>query len=133
MFIGEYYHAIDAKGRIVIPSTFRDAFADNRLMVTNGFDGCLNIYIYDEFKDLVKGISPLPTGEKKERDDMRRFFSKAMECKIDSQNRINLSNSLISLAELNKQCVFFGANNHIELWSSERWEAYMDNLNSTNN
>ncbi|MFV0255767.1 MAG: division/cell wall cluster transcriptional repressor MraZ [Erysipelotrichaceae bacterium] len=130
MFMGEYFHTIDAKGRIVIPARFRDAFSTN-LVTTKGFDGCLNIYTKDQFQKIAEKLSSLPNTKREARNYIRLFLSKAMECEIDGQNRINLSKSLILEAQLAKQCVFIGAADHIELWSTEKWENWEANNNAS--
>ncbi len=128
MFMGEFYHSIDAKGRIVIPSRFRDFFPTDKLVVTKGFEGCLNIYTIEQFSKIAEKLQALPSTKKDARDYMRIFLSKASECEIDGQNRINISSGLIRLANLTKQCVYIGVNDHVELWSTDNWEAYNDSI-----
>lgn len=125
MFMGEYNHTIDEKGRIVIPARFRDSFGSH-LVVTKGFEGSLNIYQTERFDKIAEGLSALSDNKKDNREYKRLFISKAIECEIDSQNRINLSATLIKAGNLTKQCVFVGSIDHLELWSLEAWKAWYD-------
>ena len=118
-----YRGYMDAKGRIVIPARFRDAFTE-QLVVTKGFEGCLNIYTMDQFEKIATNLERLPSTKKDARQYVRLFISKAVECEIDSQNRINLPLNLMKEAGIEKRCVFIGAVDHIELWSLETWEAW---------
>jgi MraZ protein len=125
-FSGEYIHSIDAKGRIVVPSRFRDAFV-SKMIVTKGFEGCLSIYTEAMWDAIVERLMQLPQTKKEARDYVRLFMSKAMECEIDNQNRINLPPGLIKEGQLNKQCVFVGVLDHIELWDQSHWDDYCAN------
>ena len=129
-FMGEFNHTIDTKGRIVIPSRFRESFSD-RLVVTKGFEGSLNIYPLNRFARIAENLAKLPTTKRDAREYVRLFLSKAIECEIDSQNRINLSAGLIKDAELEKYCVFVGAIDHVELWAAERWEKWFSEHSSS--
>lgn len=124
MLLGEYFHNIDAKGRIILPSKFRPELGD-RFIVTKGFDGCLYGYAVDEWKGIEEKIKTLPliTG-KDARNFTRFFFSSAIECEIDSQGRILISSSLREFAELTKEVVIIGVSSRIEIWSKSKWEAY---------
>ena len=127
MLLGEYFHNIDAKGRIILPSKFRSELGD-RFIVTKGFDGCLYGYSVDEWKGIEEKIKTLPlvTG-KDARNFTRFFFSNAIECEIDSQGRILISSSLREFAELTKEVVIIGVSSRIEIWSKTKWEAYSSN------
>lgn len=129
--MGEFFHAIDTKGRIVIPAKFRDSFPQDLLVVTKGFEGCLNVYTQERFQLIASNLELLPSTKKMARDYIRSFLSKAIECDIDSQNRINISSSLVQIAQLTKQCVFIGANDHIELWAKEKWLDYSNSIDAT--
>jgi len=125
-FSGEYAHSIDSKGRIVVPARFRDAFT-TEMIVTKGFEGCLSIYTQSMWDQIVERLMQLPQTKKEARDYVRLFMSKAAECEIDAQNRINLPASLMKEGQLVKQCVFVGVLDHIELWSQDRWDEYCAN------
>ena len=94
MLLGEYFHNIDAKGRIILPSKFRSELGE-RFIVTKGFDGCLYGYSVEAWKEIEEKIKTLPlvTG-KDARNFTRFFFSSAIECEIDTQGRILISSSL---------------------------------------
>ncbi len=125
MFMGEYKHNIDAKGRLIIPSRFRESLNDN-FVITRGLDKCLFVYTLEEWEKLVKIIRALPFTKKKNRDFQRFFLSGAVECEIDKQGRVNISSSLVGYAELDKECVIVGVNERVEIWSKEQWDSFID-------
>ena len=124
MLIGEYLHTMDAKGRLILPSKFRSELGE-RFIVTKGFDGCLYGYSIEEWKNIEEKIKTLPlvTG-KDARNFTRFFFSSAIECEIDSQGRILISQNLREFASLKKEIVIIGVSSRIEIWSKENWDAY---------
>ena len=124
MLIGEYSHTIDGKGRLILPAKFRLELGE-RFIVTKGFDGCLYGYSMEEWKNIEEKIKTLPlvTG-KDARNFTRFFFSSAIECEIDSQGRILISQNLREFAELKKEVVIIGVSSRIEFWSKEKWNAY---------
>ncbi len=124
MFIGEYNHNIDTKGRLIIPSRFRDGL-NEKFIITRGLDKCLFVYPMEEWGKLVKIIQSLPFTKKKNRDFQRFFLSGAIECEIDKQGRINISNSLINYATLEKECVIVGVNERLEIWSEQSWNTFI--------
>lgn len=130
MLIGEYSHSIDAKGRIILPAKFRAELGE-RFVVTKGFDGCLYGYSIEEWKTIEEKIKTLPlvTG-KDARNFTRFFFSSAIECEIDSQGRILISQNLREFAMLKKEVVIIGVSSRIEFWSKEKWEEYNQNQDS---
>lgn len=121
MFMGEYNHTIDAKGRIIIPSKFREALGDN-FVVTQGLDGCLFVYPNDEWMSFVAELKNLP-GNKDARQLQRYFLAGAAECEVDKQGRILIPGKLREQAGLDKDVVFVGVLSKIEIWSKERWES----------
>jgi len=124
MLIGEYNHNIDSKGRLILPSKFRTELGDS-FVITKGFDGCLYGYSIDEWKAIEEKIKTLPlvTG-KDARNFTRFFFSSAIECEIDSQGRILISQNLREYAMLQKEVVIIGVSSRIEIWSKEKWNEY---------
>lgn len=127
MLLGEYFHNIDAKGRIILPSKFRSELGE-RFIVTKGFDGCLYGYSVEEWKNIEDKIKTLPQVTGKDvRNFTRFFFSNAIECEIDSQGRILISSSLREFACLEKEVVIIGVSSRIELWSKDKWEEYNAN------
>ena len=127
MLLGEYFHSIDAKGRIILPSKFRSELGE-RFIVTKGFDGCLYGYSVQEWKNIEDKIKTLPQVTGKDvRNFTRFFFSNAIECEIDSQGRILISTSLREFAELTKEVAIIGVSSRIEFWSKAKWEEYNQN------
>ncbi len=125
MFIGEYSHNIDAKGRLIIPSRFRDKLNET-FIITRGLDKCLFVYTQEEWEKLVSVIRTLPFTKKKNRDFQRFFLSGATECEIDKQGRVNIASTLVNYAELEKECVVVGVNERVEIWSKDQWDNFMD-------
>ena len=129
MFIGEYQHNLDAKGRIVVPGRFREELHES-FILARGLDGCLSIYSLKQWDKMFEEIDKLPTTKKAARQYIRMLTSTATECTLDNQGRILISSKLIALAGLKKECVFVGANKYIELWDQERWEAHNESVES---
>lgn len=124
MFMGEYHHNIDEKGRLTIPSKVRYELGEN-FIVTRGLDNCLFIYPKDEWTNIINKYKELPN-TKDARNFMRFFLSGATTCEFDKQGRINIPAPLISYADLTKECVVIGVNDRLEVWSKERWESFID-------
>ena len=123
MFMGEYRHSLDAKNRMIIPAKFRDELG-NTFVVTKGLDGCLTVYTSSQWTKIIEQLEKLPTTKKEARQYVRYLTSKASECELDGQGRIQLPQVLISAADIKKKCVVVGAADHVEIWSEERWDAY---------
>lgn len=124
MLIGEYRHNIDDKGRITIPSKFREEIG-MKFVVTRGLDECLFVYSMDEWNKIVSKLQTLPFTKKDARTFMRFFLSGATVCEFDKQGRINLTNSLILYAGIQKECTIIGVNDRLEIWASEKLDAIM--------
>src|SRR5574344_2013891 len=103
MLIGEYHHNIDEKGRLIIPSKFREDIG-NQFVITRGLDGCLFVYSMVEWDKIVAKLKTLPFTKKDARAFSRFFLSGATICELDKQGRINLVNSLIDYAGIKKEC-----------------------------
>jgi MraZ protein len=123
MFMGEYQHNFDQKGRIIIPSKFREELGPT-FVLTRGLDQCVFGYPLDEWKQLEQKLKALPFTRKDARAFTRFFFSGAVECELDKQGRVNVASPLRSYAKLEKECVVIGVSNRIELWSKPVWEEY---------
>ncbi|MCA1029968.1 division/cell wall cluster transcriptional repressor MraZ [Bacillus timonensis] len=126
MFMGEYHHNIDTKGRMIIPAKFREALGDS-FVLTRGLDQCLFGYPLEEWKLLEDKLKTLPLTKKDARAFTRFFFSGAIDCELDKQGRINIASPLLSYAKLEKECVVIGVSNRIEIWSKTNWEEYFAN------
>ena len=125
MLIGEYHHNIDEKGRLIIPSKFREEVG-NSFVVTRGLDGCLFVYSLVEWEKIVNKLKKLPFTKKDARTFMRFFLASATVCEFDRQGRINLVNSLIEYADLKKECVIIGVNDRLEIWSLDKFDNLME-------
>lgn len=125
MFIGEFHHSIDAKGRLIMPAKFREQL-NECCVITRGIDQCLFIYPIEEWKILLEKVNGLPVNRKDARQFLRFFLSGACECEFDKQGRINLSTPLMNYAGLSKDCVIIGVSNRIEIWEKEKWTQYFD-------
>ena len=123
MFIGEYQHNLDAKGRIIIPSRFRDELNTN-FILTRGLDGCLTIYSLEQWEKMFVEINKLPTTKKAARQYVRMLTSTATECVLDNQGRIQIPSFLSKPVNIQKECVVIGANDHIEIWDKATWDNY---------
>ena len=121
MFMGEYNHTIDAKGRLIIPSKFREALGDT-FVVTKGLDGCLFVYDNEEWNVFEEKLKSLPLINKDARKFVRFFLAGAAEAEVDKQGRILVPNVLREFAQLNKDVVLVGVASRIEIWSKERFE-----------
>ena len=119
MFMGEYHHSIDTKGRIIVPSKVRDDLGEN-FIVTRGLDGCLFLYPKNAWDTIISKYKDLPDTKDK-RQFMRIFLSGATVCEYDKQGRINIPNPLIQFADLKKDCIIIGVDERLEIWSKERW------------
>ncbi len=126
MFMGEYRHSIDDKGRIIVPSRFRDDLGTS-FVITRGMDNCLFAYPMEEWKALEQKLKNLPFTKADARSFTRFFFSGASECELDKQGRVNIPNHLLQFAEIEKECVVIGVSNRVEIWSESVWQSYFDN------
>ncbi|WP_050614683.1 division/cell wall cluster transcriptional repressor MraZ [Bacillus testis] len=123
MFMGEYHHNVDIKGRLIIPAKFREELGDN-FVITRGLDQCLFGYSMDEWRLIEEKLKTLPLTKKDARAFTRFFFSGATECELDKQGRVNIPTPLMKYAKLEKECVVLGVSNRIEIWSKPQWEDY---------
>ncbi len=124
MFMGEYHHSIDDKGRLIIPAKFREMLGDN-FIITRGIEKCLYIYPNEAWQKIVDKLNTLPFTKKDARTFIRSFFSGATQCEVDRQGRINITSPLIGHADLTKECVIIGANDRIEVWDQEAWTNFL--------
>ncbi len=123
MFMGEYHHTIDEKGRLTIPSKIRYELGEN-FVITRGLDGCLFIYKKETFEKIISKYQELPN-IKNTRHFMRFTLSGANTTEFDKQGRVNISIPLINYAELKKDCVIIGVGDRIEIWDSDRWNNFV--------
>ena len=125
MFMGEFHHNIDEKGRLVIPNKFRLELGE-RFIITRGLEKCLYAYSISEWNNIVSKLRQLPFTKKDARTFIRSFFSGAAECEFDRQGRINITSPLVSYADLTKECVVIGANDRLEIWGKANWDNFFE-------
>ena len=125
MLMGEYHHNIDEKGRLIIPSKFRNDLGE-KFIITRGLDKCLFVYSEEEWNKLIAKLKTLPFTNKDARNFTRFFLSGATVNEFDRQGRINISSSLVSYANLTKECVIIGANDRLEIWSEDLWDNFIE-------
>lgn len=128
MFMGEYNHTIDAKGRLIIPSKFREVLGEE-FVITKGLDGCLFVYDNQEWNAFEEKLKALPLNKKDNRQFVRFFLAGAAEVEVDKQGRILVPSVLKEFAGITKDVVLIGVASRIEIWSKERWDgesAYED-------
>lgn len=125
MFMGEYNHSIDAKGRLIVPAKFREVLGEE-FVVTKGLDGCLFVYPQAEWRNFEEKLKSLPLTNKNARQFTRFFLAGAATCEVDKQGRILLPQVLREFAELEKEVVLVGVASRIEIWSSKRWNECME-------
>ena len=121
MFIGEYNHTIDAKGRLIIPSRFREVLGDE-FVVTKGMDGCLFVFDNPEWQAFEEKLHKLPMIDKGARQFTRFFLAGAASVEVDKQGRILLPAVLREFAGITKDAVLVGVGSRVEIWSKDRWE-----------
>ncbi len=127
MFLNHYYHSVDRKGRIVIPSEFREKLQET-VFLTPGIENCIFLYTESEWKRFYQRVASLSLTRKEARDFMRLFLSSAASAEIDPQGRVMLPTHLRNYAQIDKKVVLAGVGNRIEIWSEENWNNYMKNL-----
>ena len=123
MFIGEYQHNIDEKGRLAIPVKFRNELAKGAV-VTRGIDNCLFLYPQKDWEQLADKLSKLPISKANSRAFARLMLAGAMDCEVDKQGRIVLPDYLRKYASLKKKVVIAGLYNRLEIWDEEIWNKY---------
>ena len=121
MFMGEYNHSVDAKGRLIVPSKFREQLG-NEFVVTKGLDGCLFVYDKKSWEEFETKLQSLPLMNKEARKFVRFFQSGANEVEVDKQGRILLPVPLREYAALGKDVVLIGMAGRVEIWSKERFD-----------
>lgn len=122
MFMGEYNHTVDEKGRLIIPSKFREELG-NEFVITKGLDDCLFIYNNTEWRTLEDKLRALPLTNKNARTFARFMLGGAATVELDKQGRILIPQVLRSFASLDKEIVLVGIANRIEVWNKAKWDA----------
>lgn len=123
MFMGEYRHSIDDKGRLIMPAKFREGLGQS-FVVTRGLDHCLFAYPLSEWTQLEQKCKTLPFTKADARKFTRFLFSGASEAELDKQGRIHIPPHLREFAKLQKECVVIGVSTRVEIWCKEQWDSY---------
>jgi MraZ protein len=129
MFMGEYHHTIDEKGRIIIPSKFREDLGE-KFIITRGIENCLFVYSLSSWEKITNKLEALPFTKKDARQFVRFFLSGATTAEFDKQGRVNVTSPLVSYANLQKDCVVIGTGDRLEIWSEENWNAFFESASS---
>ena len=125
MFLGEYQHSVDSKGRLVLPSRFRDRL-ERGLVVTKGQERCLYVFPIDKWDQEVEQVNNLPRTDRRSRNYARSFFGSASDQQLDGQGRIQMPQPLREYASLAKDVVVIGVADRVEIWNVESWESVSD-------
>lgn len=125
MFIGEFTHAVDVKGRMSIPAKFRENLGET-FFITKGLDHCLFVFPESEWRVFEEKLKTLPLTNKNARAFVRMFFAGATEGSFDKQGRILVPQPLRDHAAIDKEVVVIGVGERIEIWSNQNWESYND-------
>lgn len=123
LFLGEYQHNLDAKGRLIVPAKFREDLGET-CVITKGLDGCLFVYPMPAWQELFAKLQALPMTKRDARAFVRTFLAGAAEVDCDKQGRIGIPQSLQTYAGLDKSVMLIGVADRIEVWSEDRWQAY---------
>lgn len=123
MFIGEFQHTIDEKGRLIMPVRFREGLAET-FFITKGLDTCLFVYPSGEWAILEARMKALPLTQSNARAFVRFFFAGASDCTLDRQGRILIPNNLREYARLARDVVVVGVSNRVEIWDRGEWEKF---------
>ncbi len=132
MFIGEYRHNLDQKGRIAIPAKFRSLLEEGAV-VTRGLDNCLFLYPKKQWEELAQKLSKLPISQAKARAFSRLMLAGAMDVEFDSQGRVTLPEYLREFADLEGKTVIAGLFDRLEFWKEEEWDRYKTNAEKDSN
>ncbi|TWH48369.1 division/cell wall cluster transcriptional repressor MraZ [Sporomusa sp. KB1] len=130
MFMGEYLHTIDNKGRLIFPAKFRDELGE-LFIATKGLDNCLFVYTRSEWAILEEKLKKLPLAKPEARAFVRFFFSGAAELECDKQGRVLLPTNLREHAGLDKDVVVIGVSTRIEVWNKAAWDEYNQKVSPT--
>lgn len=128
MFIGEYEHTVDVKGRIIMPSKLRENIGE-KFIITKGLDKCLFAYSKSEWANFEEKLKTLPLTNKNARDFVRFFLSGAVECEIYKQGRFLVPANLRTYANIDKEIVIIGVGTRLEIWNKESWNNYSSEEN----
>ena len=127
LYIGEYYHNIDEKGRVNFPAKLREELGE-QFVLTKGLDGCLSAYSMEQWNRISEKVAGLP--QAKARDLKRFMFSSATVVNSDKQGWVLVSPTLRAHAGLTKEIAVIGASDHVEIWNKDNWIARSNSMDS---
>ncbi len=133
-FLGEHEIRLDDKGRARIPSSLKDKLspkANNKFVVTRGFENCLLLYPYDVWETVTEELKKLNTFVKENRDFLRRFMGGATELTMDGNDRVNLPNHLLDYANIKKEIILAPQNDKYEIWDKKTYDDLMNSDNGS--
>lgn len=128
MFIGEYQHNMDSKGRLTLPSKFREDLGED-FYITKGMDNCLFVFPEKEWIKMDEKINGLKISRKEARGLARLFYAGAINASLDKMGRVLLPQTLRKYANLTKEIIIIGVSSRVEIWDREAWEIYNDDDN----
>jgi len=129
MFIGEFTHTLDTKGRVAVPVKFRGKLGTNAI-ITRGLDRCLFVFTSQEWETLAQKLIALPLAQANSRAFVRLMLAGAMDVEVDKQGRVLIPDYLREYAGLKKETVITGLYNRIEVWDSQAWKGYKEKTES---
>ncbi len=130
MFIGEFQHVLDGKGRVIIPSRLREGLGE-RFVLTRGIDPCVAVYPLDEWSRTEEKLINNPMTKKDLRALNRIMFSGAMEVELDKQGRTLIPQYLREHANIDKNVMILGVGDRVEIWDEDSWKKYYENVSDT--
>lgn len=128
MFMGEYQHSLDKKGRVILPAKFRADLAEKyieKFVVTRGFDDCLFVFPISEWKNFENKLKTLPMTDANTRYIIRMLYANASDSTLDKQGRMFIPSDLRNKIGINKDVIIIGYFNIIEIWAKEKWLNYV--------
>ena len=131
MFIGKYFHSLDEKKRLAVPSKFRKEIKNKKAIITRGIDNCLSVYPLKEWANLAKKLSSLPNSQVEARGFARLMLAGAMDVTLDSLGRILIPDYLKNYAFLKKNTAIIGLCNKFEIWDEKIWHEYEKQTETT--
>jgi len=131
MFIGEYRHNLDQKGRLQVPMKWRSKLAADGAVITKGFDGSLKLYPTTVWQGIAEKLAQLPQSQPGARAYVRQTLAGAVDVEIDKMGRILVPGYLREYAHLDKEAVLAGLHDHVEIWSEKVWLQYMNSIDQS--
>lgn len=128
LFLGEYDHALDDRGRVTLPRKIRQELDQDEVIVSRGFDACIFGFDRDSWEKEATKQLEAPVTEEKARSIRRYMFAGAQKVEVDKLGRILLPALLKEYAGVSGEVKVIGAGDHFEIWDKEQWEEYARNL-----